>query len=73
MVGRGHFAKVQHKIWFWLVTRESNKGVMTVRKYSFLLGNNSHKYIKELYVLVKYGNFVLDIQNFEKTPHIFQD
>ena len=49
-------------------TRESNKGVMTVRKYSFLLANGSHKYIRELYVFAKYGNFVLNIQNFEKTP-----
>ena len=53
------------------MTRESNKGVMTVRKYSFLLANSSHKYIWELYVLAKYGNFVLNIQNFEKTPQTF--
>ena len=52
-------------------TRESNKGVMTVRKHSFLLANSSHKYIWELYVLAKYGNFVLNIQNFEKTSHTF--
>ena len=44
---------------------------MTVRKYSFLLANSSHKYIWELYVLAKYGNFVLNIQNFEKTPQTF--
>ena len=44
---------------------------MTVWKYSFLLTNSSHKYIWELYVLAKYGNFVLNIQNFEKTPQTF--
>ena len=44
---------------------------MTVRKYSFLLANSSHKSIWELYVLAKYGNFVLNIQNFEKTPQTF--
>ena len=46
--------------------RESNKGAMTVRKYSFLLVNSSHNYICELYVLARYGNFVSNIQNFEK-------
>ena len=51
--------------------RESNKRVMTVRKYSFLLANSSHKYIWELYVFAKYGNFVLNIQNFEKLPRHF--
>ena len=55
----------------WILGRESNKGVMTVRKYSFLLANNSHKSIWELYVLEKYGNFALNIQNFEKTPQTF--
>ena len=44
---------------------------MTIRKYSFLLANSSHKYIWELYLLAKYGNFVLNIQNFEKTPKTF--
>ena len=53
--------------WYWLSCwllqgRESNKEVMTVRKYSFLLANSSHKSIRELYVLAKYGNFVLNIQ-----------
>ena len=44
---------------------------MTVRKYSLLLANSSHKSIWELYILAKYGNFVLNIQNFEKTPQTF--
>ena len=51
--------------------RESNKGVMKVRKFSFLLANSSHKSLSELYILAKYGNFVLNIQNFEKTPPTF--
>ena len=37
----------------------------------FLLANSSHKYIWELFVLAKYGNFVLNIQNFEKTSQTF--
>ena len=53
------------------LTRESNKGVMKVRKYSFLLVNSSHKYIWELYIFAKYGNFVLNLQNFEKTTQPF--
>ena len=32
------------------IFRESNTGVMKVRKYSFLLANSSHKSIWELYV-----------------------
>ena len=48
--------------------RESNKRVMTARKYSFLLADSSHKVIWELYILAKYGNFSLNIQSFEKTP-----
>ena len=39
------------------ITRESNKGVMRVRKYSFLLANSSHKSIWELYVLEKSVTF----------------
>ena len=39
---------------------------MTIRKYSFVLANSSHMYIWELYVFAKYGNFVLNIQNFWK-------
>ena len=52
-------------------TRESNKGVMTVLKYSFLLANSFLKYKWEIYILPKYGNFVLNIQNFEKTLQTF--
>jgi len=51
--------------------RESNKGVVTVRKYIFLLANSSHKYIWELHVLAKYGNFVLNNQNFETISYTF--
>ena len=58
-------------LFFMIKGRESNKRVMTVRKYSFLLANSSHKSIWELYVLTKYGNFVLNIKNFEKTPLTF--
>ena len=48
-----------------------NLNFMNYGKYPFLLANSSHKYIWELYVLAKYGNFVLNIQNFEKTPQTF--
>ena len=61
----------QYTLSYMTKSRESNKGVMTVRKYSFLLANSSHKYIWELYVLARYENFVSSIQNFEKTPQTF--
>ena len=44
--------KVCPYIFFLLiVVRESNKGVMNFRKYSFVLANSPHKSIWELYVL----------------------
>ena len=61
-----HFEKENLVMVYILGTRESTKGVMTVRKYCFLLANSSHKYIWELYILAKYWNFILNVQNFEK-------
>ena len=57
---------VAKKLGNFITGRESNKGVMTVRKYSFILGNSSHKSIWGLYVLAKYGNFVLNIKILKK-------
>ena len=53
MVVKGRFASECRKSSLIGGTRESIKGVMTVRKYSFLLANSSQKYKWELYVLAK--------------------